>query len=992
MSQSSNASAPWKELADAVARAKGSNPLEPLTIVTPGLHSARDVLNFVGRHSPASEGLVNIHVMPLGQWARKLTGVLPEFLDRSEATALHREGAIRSVLEKDPGVFSALKNSPRTIQAIGKSIQVLEGIAISPAARQVSALTTDVIRIHEEVSVLLKARFFTLSEVFEAARVVLHTPGKSVGNVIVFLPEKPEHPSEQAFLTALTERDSTTIITRSGEDSVSATDALSHARIIRAADPEEESRAVARIVASAISDGTPGHRIAVAYTAEDPYRVLVHRALDDAGIAIAGGAPRQLSDHAMSRHLLELLSVPEDVRLSPVIVLNALASRSLVWAGRGLPHPNKLEDVYRKLRFSADNSSAEDEVGGDNADQIKTRKQFLAYLSGLESEIRAVQGAPTWEGVVQELSGFLERNFLPNAQLSRIRDLHGTSLKEWFDELSELPAQLKSLEGIAPAPTAESVVSELDHLISRSRKTRNRLGHGVSVAPLQDCGARDVDLLIVCGLAEGFAPPRFAPDPLLPEEFLSALDQGLPTSVERTARRKQQFFTALQSSNDQIVLTIPRGDLRGAGERVPSRWLASRFDTSGTLLDAVDVRSMRDGFASGVPGFSSKETTSRELAIRQGLSVGKISFPSSVRTTTATDFEQALTLIGDRLDRRFTRFNGNLSSAKELGLLPERPISPSSLERYASWPLSFFFVDILEAYPLDDLVLSSEMDSLHRGNLLHKVLERFVLETPQEPDALDPLALERLLEEEARELKKTYGAFWIDVFFERAVADLVTELAEWFEVHEARLKSGYTFVGAERDFGRSGMKADPRYPSVKVELDDGSTFSFRGQIDRIDSRPGGGQEIIDYKSGNIAYLEKIAKNPPTLNKTKFQLVIYGLFALWMSPRESGQAAPTASYWFTKASGARDSSGAPHCFVSITLDEETVRQAESDIRELATLIQGGYFPPSAPESGFDRYTDLQGKETVTDMWDGIKKDPALAPFLAVFGPAEEVEGS
>lgn len=992
MTQSSNTSAPWKELADAIEVAKRSNPLDPLTVITPGLHSARDVLNFVGQNSPAAKGLVNIQVMPLSQWARQLTRALPEFIARSEATALHREGAVRSVLEKNAGVFADLKNSPRTIQAIGKSIQVLDGIDISPAARQVSALTADVVRIYEEVSIVLTARFFTLSEVFEAASDVLQKPGNSIGNVIVFLPEKPDHPSEEAFLKALTQRDGTTVISRSGEDSVSATDVPSHARIITAADPEEESRALARIVASAISDGTPGHRIAVAYTAEDPYRVLIHRALDEAGIAIAGGAPRQLSDHAMSRHLLELLSVPDDVRLSPVIVLNALASRSLVWAGRGLPHPNKLEKVYRKLRFSADSSSADEEVGGDNAEEIKTREQFLAYLSVLESEIRGVQSAPTWEGVAQELSGFLERNFLPSAQLSSIRDLHGTSLKEWFDSLFELPAQLKSLEGIAPAPTAESVVSELDHLISHSRRTRNRLGHGVSVAPLQDCGARDVDLIIVCGLAEGFAPPRFAPDPLLPEEFLTVLDQGLPTSVDRSARRKQQFFTALQSSNDQIILTIPRGDLRGAGERVPSRWLASRFDTNGTLPDADDVRSMRDGFASGVPGFTSMAVTARELKIRQGLSLGRISFPSGAQANTLEDFEHALTLIGDRLARRFTRFNGNLTSAKELGLLPERPISPTSLERYAAWPLSFFFVDILEAYPLDDLVLSSEMDALHRGNLLHKVLERFVLETSQEPDALDPLALERLLGEEARELKKTYGAFWIDVFFDRAVADLAAELIEWFTVHEERLKTGYTFVGAERDFGRSGTKADPLYPPVRVELDDGSTFYFRGQIDRIDSRPDGGQEVIDYKSGNIAYLEKIEKNPPTLNKTKFQLVIYGLFALWMSGREPGQAAPTASYWFTKASGERDSSGAPQCFVSITLDEETVQQAESDIRELATLIQGGFFPPHAPESGFDRYTALQGKDTVTDMWDGVKKDPAVAPFLAVFGQLEEAEGS
>jgi hypothetical protein len=988
MSHSSTADASWQALAAAVNSFKEADPLAAVTIITPGLHSARDVLNFVGRHSPSSQGLVNIQVIPLGQWATSLTRVLPEFVNRSEAKALHREGAVRSVVAQDAGVFLDLRESPRTIQAIAKSAQVLEGIAIPPAALQVSALTSDVVRIHHEVSALLKSGFFTMPEVFEAASTLVQSANESVGNVIVFLPEEPQHPSEEEFLQVVTERDATTVIRL--ENIPEPGDILSQARIITAADPEEESRAIARIVVSAISEGTPGHRIAIAYTSEDPYRVLLHRALDDAGIAVAGTAPRQLSDHSMSRHLLELLALPTEQRLSPVLVLNALASGALIVERGSLPSRNKLEKVYRKLRFNVDTTSSEDEGAEENADDVKIREQFVAYLVALEAEIRSVQDATAWDEVADRLRDFLESNFAPGRSRGRTKDLHGTSLKEWFGELSELPAQLRSLDGIAPSPSAASVVSELDHLITHARRTRHRLGHGVSVSPVQDCVARDVDLLIVCGLAEGFAPPRFAPDPLLPEEFLIALDAGLPTSADRPAIRKRQFFTALHSSRDRIILTCPRGDLRGAGERVPSRWLAPRLNFDGAVDNAENVRSMRDGFAFGVPGFTGPAATSRELKIREGLAAGTVSFPESVSPKLREDFGQAMDLIRDRLERRFTRFNGNLTSAADQGLLPEGAISPTSLERYAGWPLSFFFVDILDAPPLDDLVLSSEMDALHRGNLLHRVLERFVLETSQEPDKLEPEALESLLQEEARALKKTYGAFWIDVFFDRAVADLARELSEWFDVHEERLRAGYTVDGTERVFGRPGMEADAQNPPVVVEFDDGLVLRFRGQIDRLDSTPEGGVEVIDYKSGNITYLEKIAKNPPTLNKTKFQLAIYGLFALADSQRDHTMPPPIASYWFTKASGSRDDAGDAQCFVSITLDEATVDQAGSDITDLARLIQGGYFPPGAPLSGFDRYTDLQTKDTITDLWDGMKHDPALAPFLAVFGPLEEEE--
>ena len=984
----------WAALARSVSEAKASDALAPVTVIAPTLHSARDVESFLAQHSPEGSGFVNVRVTTLVAWAKRVSQTFTAFLERSEAKALHREGAVRTVLSKNPGVFIDLLDSPHTIAALARSVQTLEGVSIPPRALEISTLSAEVHRIHHEVAEILRPTFYSQTEVMEAANRWLTEADPDLGTMILFQLEEPLYPLEAALYKSLREHRHTTAIERVPANHDTVTHAV---RIVTAPDPEEEARTVARLVVGALDDGIPGHRILVALTAEDPYRVLLHRALDDAGVQVAGLAPRQLSDQAISHHLLQLLELRVRNPIDPVTVLDALASGALEASGRDLPPGPVIERIYRKLRFSTDEDYDPIDPDDRDAGALRVRDKFLTYIAEIEAGIAAIHRCQTWAEVSLELATFLTEFFEPAGPKAQYKDRFGTTLGEKFQQLLDLLPELGSLDAVAPLPNPASVVAKLEHLIRASRENRERIGHGVSVATIEECQGRDIDIAIVCGVAEGFAPPRFAPDPLVAEEFIEALDAGLPSPIAQAQRRKEHFFHLLESAQSGAIVTLPRGDLRGAGERVPSRWLAARITTEGQIEGAEHVPSQRRGYSHGAPGFDRRASNRRERRIREAIATETVSFADSDRPLMAEDFDQSLQLIADRQAKRFTRFNGNLSAMSKEGLLPDRRFSPTSLERYATWPLSFFLTDVLDARPLDALVLSSEMDSLHRGNLIHKVLENFLIRAIDE-GATPPLDyLHELLREESSKLKHSYGTFWVQVFFDRALEDIAGELDGWFDEHSRRVDRGWTARETEKGFGDPANKAgivDPAIragivdPEVSIDLGNGRQIRFKGQVDRIDLSSAGQLQVIDYKTGSKSALEKLKSNPPSLGRTKFQLGVYGLFARNLEMAQSSDKTALASYWFTKHSGDVDSEGDSACYVTISLDETFVQEFEEDVRVVVSLIQEGLFPPKAPEFGFDRYTDLQGQQTVSDLWSGIQDSPSLARFREVFGLDEE----
>ena len=82
-------------------------------------------------------------------------------------------------------------------------------------------------------------------------------------------------------------------------------------RVVSASDPDDEVRAVVRLVVDAVREGVPLERMAVLYGAPEPYARLVHEQLEGAGIPHNGAAVRTLADSALGRGLLGLLALPD---------------------------------------------------------------------------------------------------------------------------------------------------------------------------------------------------------------------------------------------------------------------------------------------------------------------------------------------------------------------------------------------------------------------------------------------------------------------------------------------------------------------------------------------------------------------------------------------------------------------------------------------------------------------------------------------------------
>src|SRR5262249_53593155 len=107
-------------------------------------------------------------------------------------------------------------------------------------------------------------------------------------------------------------------------------------RVVSASDPDDEVRAVVRLVVDAVRDGVPLERMAVLFGASDPYARLVHEQLTAAGIAHNGAAVRTLADSVLGRGLLGLLALP-DRDFQRHDVMRLLASAPLFHRGRAVP-------------------------------------------------------------------------------------------------------------------------------------------------------------------------------------------------------------------------------------------------------------------------------------------------------------------------------------------------------------------------------------------------------------------------------------------------------------------------------------------------------------------------------------------------------------------------------------------------------------------------------------------------------------------------------
>lgn len=155
-----------------------------------------------------------------------------------------------------------------------------------------------------------------------------------------------------------------------------------------------------------------------------------------------------------------------------------------------------------------------------------------------------------------------------------------------------------------------------------------------------------------------------------------------------------------------------------------------------------------------------------------------------------------------------------------------REMFVTQIEKWQQDPYSVYARYVLRLKPLKPL--EKPVDAAEKGDMLHKILNKFVR---QYPEILPAPATKSLEEIAASELEKRHDTPAAWSFWQRRFA----RTAEWLAQHEYEWRKTARPVATEAE--------------GKIEIPAAAgPFMLRCYADRIDALPGGGA-VIDYKSG-----------------------------------------------------------------------------------------------------------------------------------------------
>lgn len=952
-------------LSEVLAIKAAHGAFHPITIVVSSNGASLDVTRYLARHQQDQAGLINVKATTLKSLAQSLFESSGRAQGRTEVSPLLREAAARASLTINPGIFGALATRKATVNAIAQTSSQLDGLNTSASDRGLNSdLVNEVLQRHVQIREQLFSRAYFPDEMFEIAGLELTSEWvrEDLGNVIFFELGRPREILQQHFLDTIFAHTHPLVIDSIPVTPENSSEIVRDAELISMTDADEEARGIARLVAEELAQGTPGNKIGIFMPSDIPYRALLDRHLTAANIAWVGKATRQLKDTSVARSLVKLLK-SDTTELDYRLVLDAMAEGAIRHPDKKFPSPAEAERIYRHLQ-----SDDSDEEGLTEAqEQARQRRMlFKEYVQSLGEELTTALHSESWLTAANALQRIVNKHFTPASfrKLSFGND-DFESPAVWRQELDLAIAALGNIDGIAPSPEPRTVVEQLEAAINSRYLRHGKQGAGVLLTSLSSGAARDLDVVIVCGLAEGISPPRVFENPLFPDEVISRLGSGIPTSHERSLALYENFIKTLRSGSRRKILTFPRGNLRGGDTRVLSRWVSSHFtpDDGPTI---TEVGSFQDGILTGSPTKSHIATTQQARDIARF----RVNPASIFEISEDADLSAAVKMRDDRFNGYFSRFNGNVSDvAHKINILESgRKLSPTALEKYRHTPLSFFLQHVLGARPLNDVVESKELDNLTRGILIHEVLERWIKGwiSHSHDGSVESLIAEA--EIVCAEFKADVGVHWVEQFWQVAKNDILEDLRKWYEVNQEQMDSGWQPREAEANFGKGD--GDDKLPAVVVELTDGSgTLEFVGQIDRLDQMPGGNVHVIDYKGSKSKKYDKISQENITADGTMYQLAIYAKLAETALAHDDVTGSVQASYWFVR----RHVSPA---LLTVQMDETATQDLADQLTVLAHDIRAGVFPPIPDDGKFDTFTNLMGTAAMERIWEKVRSREAL----------------
>ena len=329
-------------LAWAVARAKGDDPLAPVTVVVPNHYVGLAARRALGRREHGgTRGIAAVAFHTAYSLAEHLGGAEMADQGRRGVSSTVIAAAVRAALRRDPGRFRGVETHPATERALTRAhreLSELDRAQLAALSKQ-SPRAADVVRVHREVAAALEDGFSNEQQLARgAAAAVRARPSETrrrLGPMIVFLPQSvtgsqagllravadaQKPPSLRAHRRRRRRRHRAASLRRLGADfdaSVlpGAREAIRPAGTVRAvsvSDADDEARHAVRAVVDAARAGTPLGRCAILYGVETPYVRLVGDGLDAAGISRCGATASTVQTSLLGRSLLEMLALRDE--------------------------------------------------------------------------------------------------------------------------------------------------------------------------------------------------------------------------------------------------------------------------------------------------------------------------------------------------------------------------------------------------------------------------------------------------------------------------------------------------------------------------------------------------------------------------------------------------------------------------------------------------------------------------------------------------------
>ena len=517
-----------------------------------------------------------------------------------------------------------------------------------------------------------------------------------------------------------------------------------------ASDPDDEVRAVVRLVFDALRAGVPLERMAVLYGAPEPYARLVHEQLDAAGIVHNGAAVRTLADSVLGRGLLGLLALPDrDYQRHDVMRL--LASAPVFHRGRAAPAArweriSRTAEIVRgpeqwhqrldryaptqEFELAAERAVTERDPHPEHFEaELAATRALQDFVATLVDEL-AVDPAASW----RDLAGWAERLVHDHLAPEPRRTDWPEVERRAAEKVEAALARLAGLDAVEAHPGLAVFRRTLELELDADLGRVGRFGDGLLMGHVSLGLGLDLDRVFVCGLAEGLFPARVRDDSLLPDAERRATQGELPLRAARVDDDHRRLLAALAGASEERVLLFPRGDLRRTTERVPSRFLVEQVEhaaPAGTERLPDDLAGLEAGCYTPVPSFAAGlarlefPATEQEHRLRALLDHTARVSPSP--STTLRDVDVALRrgfdTVTARSSREFTRFDGNLEGY-DAGRVTDGDVvvSPTRLQTYAYNPFDYLL----------EYVLAGRHRRAARGAL------RGVAARPRQPGARGP--------------------------------------------------------------------------------------------------------------------------------------------------------------------------------------------------------------------------------------------------------------